>query len=96
MRPIVIVSGYGPDAVLEVGTVGVLAARLDSHQRYGDGEVGVTEVHALNQLGELKPINWDVKGAGDFDEKGRAYPQVFVTFPDGGRQSAHYMIDGNA
>jgi hypothetical protein len=89
----VVDAGIG-EAFMEVGDVADLADRL-RHAHYGD-EVDITEVYALSQLNELKPVAWRITGANHYDDNSMAYPVLTVTFPDGGTEQATYAIDGRA
>jgi hypothetical protein len=89
----VVDAGIG-EAFMEVGGVTDLAERL-RHAHYTE-EFDITEVYALSQLNELKPVTWRITGASDYDENSMAYPVLTVTFPDGGTEQATYAIDGRA
>ena len=76
-----------------VGTVADLAKEM---QNAGWADYEVNEVFGLNQVGDLKPLQWRVADGVTFDQAQYAYPKVTVDFPDGHRESAFYQVDGTA
>lgn len=77
---------------MQVGSVQDLANEVKVAE-YTYYEVG--QVYALDQMGEVKPVAWSTE-VGEFDEHGFAGATVEVVFPDGGRESTNYRVDGNA
>ncbi len=84
--------GVGEQSMV-LGTVVDLAAEMKNSD-WTDYEV--CEVYGLDQLGDLKLLQWDVRGGQSFDDAGYAYAEVIINHPDGRRESSSYQIDGNA
>ena len=62
----------------------------------GIAERQSTDVYALDQMGDLRSVRWEVRGGRDFNEEDFAFPEVTVYFPDGHRDSATYRVDGRS
>lgn len=76
-----------------VGTIAELAKEMEDAE-YVDYEV--SEVFGLDQMGDLKPLRWDVRGGDKFDDQDLAHPILTIHFPDGHRDERGYQIDGRS
>lgn len=94
-RQIMYIQDGGPgERHMVLGTAADLAREMQLCRMYD--EYVVAEVFGLDQMGDLKPLRWEVTGVPAFDDNDYAYPDVVVHFPDGHRDVARYRIDGRS